>query len=166
MKIYLVLTMLIFSFMSRAQQKNYEKDVTSPDAITESLYAVISGEAGQPRDWDRFRNLFKLESRLIPTRKGEGGELIIKSLTPEEYITLFNSRVSTGFFERKIHNVTETYGTVTHTFSTYETKEKKMDLSATVASTAFNCFMTVSGTMSLLFSGVLKAWDSLCPRNT
>ena len=74
MKIYLVLTMLIFSFMSRAQQKNYEKDVTSPDAITESLYAVISGEAGQPRDWDRFRNLFKLESRLIPTRKGEGGE--------------------------------------------------------------------------------------------
>ncbi len=125
MKFYMLLTLMISSFTSISQQKDYKKDVTSPEAITESLYAVISGEAGQPRDWDRFRNLFKPESRLIPTRKGEGGELVIKSLTPEEYITLFTSRVPTGFFEQEIHHVTETYGTVTHTFSTYETKEKK-----------------------------------------
>jgi hypothetical protein len=108
-----------------AQVKDYQGDVKSPDAIISALYGVISGAPGQARDWARFRNLFKPETRLIPTRKNEAGELIIKALSPEEYIELFTSRITTGFFEQEIHRVTETYGTVTHIFSTYETKEKK-----------------------------------------
>jgi hypothetical protein len=51
--------------------------------------------------------------------------LIIQALTPEEYVTLFSSRIASGFFERELHRTTEQYGTVTHVFSTYETKEKK-----------------------------------------
>ncbi len=33
-------------------------DVESVDAILKALYDVISGPAGQKRDWDRFRSLF------------------------------------------------------------------------------------------------------------
>ena len=106
-------------------QKDYSSDVKSVDAIVATLYDVISGEPNSQRDWDRFRNLFKPETRLIPTRKTETGEFTLKTLTPEEYIQLFTSRVSTGFFERELHRKMETYGTVTHLFSTYETKEKK-----------------------------------------
>ncbi|HUQ82696.1 MAG TPA: hypothetical protein VM076_16215, partial [Gemmatimonadaceae bacterium] len=32
-------------------------DVKSIDAILTALYDVISGPAGQPRNWDRFRSL-------------------------------------------------------------------------------------------------------------
>ncbi len=124
MKAHLILPLLIY-FSASAQQLDYQKDVTSPEAITAALYSVISGDAGQPRDWDRFRNLFKPESRMIPTRKSDGGELTVKSLTAEEYITLFTSRASTGFFERELHRESESYGTLTHVFSTYETREKK-----------------------------------------
>jgi len=106
-------------------QKDYSSDVKSVDAVVAALYDVISGEPNTPRDWDRFRNLFKPETRLIPTRKTETGELTLKTLTPEEYIQLFSSRISTGFFERELHRNTETFGTVTHLFSAYETKEKK-----------------------------------------
>src|SRR3954468_16352834 len=106
-------------------QKDYSADVKSIDAIIGTLYEVISGDPGQLRDWDRFRNLFKPETRLIPTRKDEKGELILKAMTPEEYVQLFTSRISTGFFEKELHRKTESYGTVTHAFSTYETKEKK-----------------------------------------
>lgn len=95
------------------------------DGIIAALYDVISGEPGTPRDWDRFRNLFQPEARLIPTRKNDTGELILKPLTPEEYIQLFSSRISTGFFERELHRTSEEYGTLVHAFSTYETKEKK-----------------------------------------
>jgi hypothetical protein len=42
-----------------------------------------------------------------------------------DYIQMFSSRIKTGFYEREIHRVAEQYGTVTHVFSTYETKEKK-----------------------------------------
>ena len=118
-------TLMVSAAITFAQQKDYQDDVKSPDAIINALYNVISGDPGQPRDWDRFRNLFKPETRLIQTRKNETGELILKALSPDEYVQLFTSRVSTGFFERELHRVSESYGTVTHAFSTYETKEKK-----------------------------------------
>lgn len=108
-----------------AQQKDYSKDVATIDATIASLYDVISGEAGTTRDWDRFRNLFKPESRLMPTRKTKEGEITLAALSPEDYIRMFSSRVATGFFERELHRETEEYGTVVHVFSTYETKEKK-----------------------------------------
>lgn len=107
-----------------AQQKDYSADVKSVDGIMAALYDVISGEPNTDRDWARFRNLFKPETRLIPTRKTDTGELTIKALTPEDYIELFKSRVATGFFEKELHRSTESYGTVTHVFSTYETKER------------------------------------------
>ena len=42
-------------------------DVASVDAIIAALYDVISGPAGQARDWTRFRSLFVPGARLIPT---------------------------------------------------------------------------------------------------
>lgn len=125
MKTLLFLISLSATTMAIAQQKDYSADVTSPEAITGALYNVISGDPGQGRDWDRFRNLFKPDSRLIPTRKSESGELFFKPLSPEEYIQLFSARIASGFFEKEVHRVSESYGTVTHVFSTYETKEKK-----------------------------------------
>ena len=126
MKISLFIILLLSSVTDMCgQQKDYQNDVKSVDAIIGAVYAVISGDPGQARDWNRFRNLFKPETRLIPTRKNESGELIIRAMSPEEYIELFSSRVSTGFFEKELHRVSESYGTVTHAFSTYETKEKK-----------------------------------------
>jgi hypothetical protein len=106
-------------------QKDYSADVKSVDAVVNALYDVISGEPNTPRDWDRFRNLFKPESRLIPTGKSKTGEYTLKVLLPEEYVQLFTTKVTTGFFERELHRNTETYGTIIHLFSTYETKEKK-----------------------------------------
>ena len=122
----LILPALIITFSScLAQTKDYSKDVTTIDATIAALYEVISGDPGVPRDWDRFRNLFQQEARLIPTRKNTQGELILQALKPDEYVQLFSTRISTGFFERELHRTTEQYGTITHVFSTYETKEKK-----------------------------------------
>lgn len=110
---------------SLAQSRDYSKDVASVDAIIAALYDVISGAPGTPRDWERFRYLFKPETRLIPTRKTAQGEITLQTLTPEEYVTLFSSRIPAGFFERELHRTTEQYGTISHVFSTYETREKE-----------------------------------------
>src|SRR2546421_12955003 len=92
------------------QAQDYSADVKSTEAIVAALYEVISGEPNTPRDWARFRNLFKPETRLIPTRKNEAGEFTLKAISPEEYIQLFSSRIATGFFERELHRNTEAYG--------------------------------------------------------
>lgn len=125
MKSLLLPLLIVVSTTSFAQTKDHSKDVASVDAIISALYEVISGDPGAARDWDRFRNLFKPETRLMPTRKSPQGELTLAALSPEDYVKLFESRVATGFFERELHRTTEQYGTVTHVFSTYETKEKK-----------------------------------------
>lgn len=115
--------MFISAFASG--QARYEADVQSPDAIINALYEVISGEAGQPRNWERFQYLFAPKAQLVPTRKSPEGNLFIDPITPAQYTEMFKSRIPTGFFERELSRKTEQYGTVWHLFSTYETKEKK-----------------------------------------
>ena len=116
---------LLIAFSSCfAQTKDYSNDVTTVDATIASLYDVISGAPGVARDWDRFRNLFHPEARLIPTRLSPEGTVTLHTLRPEEYVQQFGVRVSKGFFERELHRTTEQYGTIVHVFSTYETKEK------------------------------------------
>jgi len=125
MKTLLSVLLVVLGTTAFAQTKDYSKDVSSVDNIIAALYEVISGDPGTARDWDRFRNLFKPETRLMPTRKDAQGQLTVAALSPEDYVKLFESRIATGFFEKELHRATEQYGTVTHVFSTYETKEKK-----------------------------------------
>ena len=125
MRLFSIVLLALISGSAFGQSKDYSKDTRSVESTVLALYDVISGEPGSPRDWDRFKNLFKPEARLIPTRKDDQGNLTIKAMTPDEYVQLFSSRISTGFFERELSRKVEEYGTVIHVFSTYETKEKK-----------------------------------------
>lgn len=125
MRQFLLILIILLAGSALGQSKDYSKDTRSVESTVHALYEVISGEPGSPRDWDRFKNLFKPEARLIPTRKDDQDNLTIKAMTPEEYVQLFSTRISTGFFERELSRKVEEYGTVVHVFSTYETKEKK-----------------------------------------
>ncbi|HEY2001434.1 MAG TPA: hypothetical protein VGG80_03890 [Acidobacteriaceae bacterium] len=100
-------------------------DVSSVDAILASLYDVISGPAGQPRDWNRFRSLFIPDARLIPTRHNKTGSGDVAIFTPEQYQERAAAALEKGFFERGIHNTTESFGDIVHVFSTYESRHTK-----------------------------------------
>jgi hypothetical protein len=106
------------------------RDVASAEAIVAALYDVISGAAGQARNWDRFRSLFIPGGRLIPTNApaAPGTAARIRMLTADEYATQIGPQLTTsGFFEREIARVTETFGNVTHVFSTYESRRAAAD---------------------------------------
>jgi len=104
------------------------KDVASMDSIVAAVYEVISGPAGQKRNWDRFRSLFIPGGRLIPTGRRPSGEVGARVLTPEDYITRSSPLLETnGFFEREISRRVERFGSVAHIFSTYESRHKKED---------------------------------------
>ena len=104
------------------------KDVSSPEAIVAAVYDVISGPAGQKRNWDRMRTLFAPDARMIPTGKRPTGESTRRVLTVEEYITGSGPRLEKdGFFEMEIGKKTEQYGNIVHVFSTYESKRTLKD---------------------------------------
>jgi hypothetical protein len=60
------------------------EDVTSIDAIINAVYDVISGPAGEARDWDRFRSLFLPEARLVPSGRAPDGTTRYLVWSPEE----------------------------------------------------------------------------------
>ena len=103
-------------------------DVASIDAILTALYDVISGPAGQARNWDRMRSLFIPGARLIPASRRADGTVNPRVLTVDDYVTQIGPQLErNGFFEREIGRSTETFGTVTHAFSAYDSKRTLQD---------------------------------------
>ena len=98
-------------------------DVATPDAIIGAVYASISGPAGQPRNWARFRSLLIPGARLIPSARRTPGTTTPVVWTAEEYIAAAGPGLERqGVFEREIHRTTEAFGAVLHAFSTYDSK--------------------------------------------
>ncbi|MFZ0640402.1 MAG: hypothetical protein WA020_03070 [Candidatus Acidiferrales bacterium] len=111
-----------------AQPAANPADVSSPDAILGALYEVISGPAGQKRDWDRFRSLFLPGARLIPTSPKPAGGERAQTLTPDDYVAragaYFNKN---GFFEKEAARKAERFGGIMQVFSTYESRHAAAD---------------------------------------
>lgn len=103
-------------------------DVASPEAIVAALYDVISGDAGVARDWDRFRSLFHPTARLMPSGLNAQGVGVVRSVTPDEYITRSEPfLVGEGFHEREIARRTERFGRIVHVWTTYESLHSLSD---------------------------------------
>lgn len=111
------------------------RDVNTAEHLLASLYDVISGPAGQTRDWDRFRSLFLPDGRLgvirpdlpatrdAPERKGD-----IAFLSPDMYVERDDPYFKThGFFEHSIANRVEEFGNLVQVWSTYESRHAAND---------------------------------------
>ena len=104
-------------------------DVESIDAIMTAVYDVISGEATDDRDWDRFLSLMHPEARLIPTGSTQEGEPVATVLSADDYVeraarTFRDAPIfqGEGFYEIEAARRTERYGTIAHVWSTYESR--------------------------------------------
>ena len=96
-------------------------DVASVDAIIASLYDVISGPAGQARDWDRMRSLFHPSARMEPITQRPTGGIAVVVLTPDDYVTRSGEMLTKfGFTEREIARKQDRLGNLVHVWSTYE----------------------------------------------
>ena len=144
MKRALVVLLLVFAIGAVAQQPPKPEtapaqaaaavqadpnDVKSLDAIIHALYDVISGPAGQARDWNRMRSLFHPGARLVPTGKRPNDpQTGARVLTVEDYIertTPFFAKE--GFYESEASRNQEQFGNIAHVFSTYESRHIKGD---------------------------------------
>jgi hypothetical protein len=104
------------------------EDVKSMDAIMAAVYNVISGPAGQARDWDRMRSLFVPGARLIPTIYRPDSTPTALTWTVDQYIAAAGPRLEqNGFFEHEVARTTERYGGIVQAFSTYESRHAASD---------------------------------------
>ncbi len=122
-----LLIIFLCQMQTSAQQDEYLSKVKTLDSTIETLYGVISGDKGVKRDWDLFRFLFVDEAKLIPTRLIED-KPALTFLTPDGYVERSGAWLEeNGFFEKEITRKVETFGTITHVFSTYASFRTSQD---------------------------------------
>lgn len=103
-------------------------DVGSLDGIIAAVYDVISGPAGQPRDWDRMRSLFMPGARLIPSGTNARGEVGARVLTVDDYVSQVGPALEQGgFFEVELGRRVERFGPVVHVLSAYASRRAADD---------------------------------------
>lgn len=97
-------------------------DTDSIDSVMKAVYEVISGPAGTPRDWARFKALFAEGARLIPVRTTPQGTAPAV-MTPDEYAQRATPNFEkNAFYESELARRTESFGNIAHAFSTYESR--------------------------------------------
>ena len=98
-----------------------DSDVSTLDGIMHALYEVLSGPAGHPRDWERYRTLFVDGARLMPVVAVAGGKPHVRQLTVDDYIRRVEPIFAIeNFWERETSRQTEMVGRIAHVLSRYE----------------------------------------------
>jgi hypothetical protein len=106
--------------VAQAQSYPIAEDVATLDGIIEAYYEVVSGPAGQPRQWERDRSLHDPEAQIIIIRDDQAGRPVAHIMTLAEFHAESGSLEEQGFFEQEIHRETQRHGAVAHVWSTYE----------------------------------------------
>jgi hypothetical protein len=100
------------------------QDVATADALIASLYDVISGAAGKPRNWERMYSLFFPGALLISAGPNKAGELHATVMSPKGYVDRAGKYFETHpFFERETARKTHSQGHLQQIFSSYESGE-------------------------------------------
>ena len=118
-----------FNTLAQTVKEADPADVSSLDAIMKAVYDVISGDAGKPRDWDRFRSLFHKDARLIPSGKNaQTGVVGASALSPDDYVKRAEPAFAKdGFHEHELARHVDIYGNIAQVFSTYHAFRKSDD---------------------------------------
>jgi len=90
-----------------------------------AFYDVISGPAGQARQWSRDRTLYIADIRFVAMAEDKNGKPKAQIATHQQFVDAANPiLVKDGFYETEIHRVTERFGNIAHVFSTYESRNR------------------------------------------
>ena len=129
----LAYSIMFLSVLGNAQIQETPKanpnDVSTIEAIITAVYDVISGPAGEKRDWERMRSLFIPEAVLMPSGQNpKTKEVGYRYWSLDEYIEKAGTSLEKdGFFEVEVARKVEQYGTIAHVFSTYESRRNQND---------------------------------------
>jgi hypothetical protein len=125
---FALFVMTCFLMQSQDKAELYEQKVSSIDSTITTLYAVISGEKGEERNWDLMKHLFHSDAKLIPSGFNQESDFLARYMTVDDYISASGKWLTdNGFFEKEIHREVNQFGNIAQVFSTYEAFNSETD---------------------------------------
>jgi len=99
------------------------EDVSTLDGVMKAYYDVISGPAGQPRQWARDRTLYTPEVSFVIISDDADGTPVAKQLTHQEFVDDSDAEVvKGGFYEKEIHRIVHRYDNWANVVSTSQSR--------------------------------------------
>ncbi|MGH8171576.1 MAG: hypothetical protein ACREPX_00420, partial [Rhodanobacteraceae bacterium] len=93
------------------------------ETLVKAMYECISGAAGAPRDWARFRYLQRPDAISLRTVIDANGNPRAEAFNVDGYIANVEPFFAeTSFFEIEIDHRIERFGQVAHVWSRYEAR--------------------------------------------
>lgn len=121
LSLFLLLTALGLYGQDTAKSATYSSDTESIQSLLDAYYDCISGPIGEKRDFDRLRNLFHPQARLIYSYWNEAsskaGVLVFDEV--EEFIERLDYLDKKGFYEHELSNITHEFSSIVQVFSSY-----------------------------------------------
>lgn len=78
-------------------------DVATPENVVKALNEILSGRAGETRNWNRFRSLMAPDARFVTESVAADGAVRRRALGVEDLITSNDKSLATqGFFEHRV----------------------------------------------------------------
>lgn len=123
--------------------------------ITKVLYKIVSGKAGEEKNWDLMRTLFAPNSTITPIFHNGTGHSV-SAMSVEDFISL-NKRIfaNINFFETEVKAKVFHYGNTATILSQYESRE---EIGAEPYSTGVNSFQLVND--GIRWCVISVTWDS------
>jgi len=94
-------------------------DVESIEAIVAAFYDIVSGPAGQPRDWARDSTLY-LDGARFTIIDVVDDRAVARTIDHDTFAREAAGLERSGFFEREVHRETRRWGPMANVWSTYE----------------------------------------------
>lgn len=94
------------------------------EGITKQLYKIVSGKAGEQRDWNLMKSLFAPNGSITPVFHTPVGA-VIKPLSVDDFINL-NKRIfaNADFFETEVKAKVFRFGNSATILSQYESRDR------------------------------------------
>lgn len=126
----------------QGKTKRYANDTKSVQNILDAYYDCISGPIGEKRDFERLKNLFHPEARLIysnwSNETGKAYLLVFKTI--DEFIGKMGYLDKKGFYEHEVSNVVHSFSSVTQVFSTYRFRVEDKSIPDGQGMTSYDIF--------------------------
>lgn len=98
--------------------------VQSIDGIVKEVLKIVSGEKGEARDWETFRNLFLPTAHFTVKSHDQSQEQSVRTVSLEEFIQMVSEGSNeSSFQEYELGKTVDEYNGIAQVFQAYYSKD-------------------------------------------